>query len=126
MPSLREGQHSVHSVLRRKALHAQGHAETKPFRAKHRLVKDTCRSRFDVLWLCGSGYNITFPFLGKEIKFMEADGPHLYHNVVHPDYPGLFFVGLVQPLGAIVPLCEVQSKWIAEMLEVIQFWTGKD
>ena len=35
---------------------------------------------------------------------------------MHPDWPNLFFVALVQPLGAIMPLAEVQSKWIARLL----------
>ena len=64
------------------------------------------------------GYNITFPFLGEEVKVVEADGTRLYRNVVHPDHPGLFFVGLLQPIGAMIPLCEVQSRWIGDLLQV--------
>ena len=41
----------------------------------------------------------------------------LYRRVVHPDLHGLYFVGLVQPLGAIMPLAEAQSEWIADLLE---------
>jgi hypothetical protein len=41
----------------------------------------------------------------------------LYHRVVDPSHPGLYFVGLVQPLGAIMPLAEAQSHWIADLLE---------
>jgi dimethylaniline monooxygenase (N-oxide forming) len=41
----------------------------------------------------------------------------LYRRVVHPDWPGLYFIGLVQPLGAIMPIAELQSEWIADVLE---------
>jgi hypothetical protein len=41
----------------------------------------------------------------------------LYHRVVAPDRPGLYFIGLVQPLGAIMPLAEAQSHWVADLLE---------
>ena len=37
--------------------------------------------------------------------------------MVHPELPGLYFIGLVQPLGAIMPIAEAQSEWIADMLE---------
>ena len=35
----------------------------------------------------------------------------------HPDHPGLYFIGLVQPLGAIMPLAEAQAEWVADLLE---------
>jgi dimethylaniline monooxygenase (N-oxide forming) len=41
----------------------------------------------------------------------------LYRRVVHPEQPGLYFVGLVQPLGAIMPIAERQSEWIADLFE---------
>jgi dimethylaniline monooxygenase (N-oxide forming) len=40
----------------------------------------------------------------------------LYKKVVHPDFENLFFLALIQPLGAIMPLAEAQSKWIAKIL----------
>jgi hypothetical protein len=64
-----------------------------------------------------TGYRISFPFLRPEL--IEADGNRipLYRKVVPPDLPGLYFIGLVQPLGAIMPLAELQSKWVADLLE---------
>ena len=41
----------------------------------------------------------------------------LFKRVVSPDLPGLFFIGLLQPLGAIMPLAEAQSEWVADLLE---------
>jgi dimethylaniline monooxygenase (N-oxide forming) len=40
----------------------------------------------------------------------------LYRRVVHPERQGLYFVGLVQPLGAIMPIAEEQSKWVADLV----------
>ena len=37
--------------------------------------------------------------------------------MVSPEHPGLYFIGLLQPLGAIMPLAEAQSEWIADVLE---------
>ncbi len=37
--------------------------------------------------------------------------------MVSPEHPGLYFIGLLQPLGAIMPIAEAQSEWIADVLE---------
>ena len=37
--------------------------------------------------------------------------------VVHPEHAGLYFIGLVQPWGAIMPLAEEQARWVADLLE---------
>jgi hypothetical protein len=36
--------------------------------------------------------------------------------VVPPDLDGLFFIALLQPLGAMMPLAEAQSEWVADLL----------
>ena len=41
----------------------------------------------------------------------------LYRRVVPPEQVGLYFIGLIQPLGAIMPLAELQSEWVADMIE---------
>ncbi len=68
-----------------------------------------------IVWC--TGYRITFPFLDAEL--LATDGNHvpLFRRVVHPGRPGLYFIGLVQPLGAIMPIAELQSEWIADVLE---------
>ena len=65
-----------------------------------------------------TGYKITFPFLAPpEVIDTAHNRVPLYRRVVHPDRPGLYFIGLVQPLGAIMPIAEAQSEWIADVLE---------
>ncbi|HET9719806.1 MAG TPA: NAD(P)/FAD-dependent oxidoreductase, partial [Solirubrobacteraceae bacterium] len=40
----------------------------------------------------------------------------LFRRVFHPDIPNVFFIGLLQPLGAIMPLAEAQGRWVAAYL----------
>ena len=35
---------------------------------------------------------------------------------MHPDIPNVFFIGLLQPLGAIMPLAEAQGAWVGDYL----------
>lgn len=64
-----------------------------------------------------TGYKITFPFLSEGIVDPDHNVVQMYRKVVHPDVDGLYFIGLVQPLGAIMPLAEAQSEWVADLLE---------
>ena len=69
----------------------------------------------DVVVYC-TGYKITFPFFDE--TFISAPDNHveLFRRVFHPEIPGLYFIGLLQPLGAIMPLAEAQSAWIGDHL----------
>jgi hypothetical protein len=69
----------------------------------------------DVVVYC-TGYKITFPFFDDD--FLAAPDNHieLFRRVFHPDIDGLYFIGLLQPLGAIMPLAEAQSAWIGDYL----------
>ncbi len=70
----------------------------------------------DVIVYC-TGYKITFPFLDTTVIDAVDNQIELFHRVVDPDNPGLYFIGLVQPLGAIMPLAEAQSEWVADLLD---------
>ena len=69
----------------------------------------------DVVIYC-TGYKITFPFFDPGFFAAPDNQVRLYLRVVDPDHDGLFFVGLVQPLGAIMPLAELQAQWIADLI----------
>jgi dimethylaniline monooxygenase (N-oxide forming) len=77
---------------------------------------DGARERVDVIVYC-TGYRITFPFLDE--SFVSAPDNHieLFRRVFHPAYPDLAFVGLLQPLGATMPLAEAQGQWLAAYLK---------
>ncbi|MBS2019487.1 MAG: NAD(P)-binding domain-containing protein [Deltaproteobacteria bacterium] len=67
-----------------------------------------------IVW--ATGYRVTFPFFEEDfVKARDNDLP-LFFRVFHPDHPQLAFVGLLQPLGAIMPLAEAQSKWLAQYI----------
>jgi dimethylaniline monooxygenase (N-oxide forming) len=89
----------------------------KEFKGKTVVFEDGTEQDFDMI-VYATGYKVTFPFL-KETSFdiSETNDFRLYKKVIHPDYQGLYFLALIQPLGAIMPLAEVQSKWIAKILK---------
>jgi hypothetical protein len=77
--------------------------------------EDGTEDTFD--WIIyATGYKITFPFFRPSLLEVRNNEIGLYHKVVHPDHQNLFFVGLVQPLGAVMPLAELQGKWITALL----------
>lgn len=64
--------------------------------------------------LCATGYEVWHPFLPE--LALDMSGPPLYRRMVHPDHPGIFFVGLVDPNGGLLPLLEGQCEWVADVL----------
>jgi len=69
----------------------------------------------DVVVYC-TGYRITFPFFDEGLLAAPGNRIELFRRVFAPGNPSLAFVGLLQPLGAIMPLAEAQGEWIAEYL----------
>ena len=63
-----------------------------------------------------TGYKVSFPFFDPEFLSAPGNDLPLYRRTFHPEIDGVYFLGLLQPLGAIMPLAEQQSKWIAELL----------
>jgi hypothetical protein len=77
---------------------------------------DGSTEQVDVVIYC-TGYKISFPFLRESLISPHGGEIPLYHRVVPPGLPGLYFIGLVQPIGAIMPTAEIQSQWVADLLE---------
>jgi dimethylaniline monooxygenase (N-oxide forming) len=69
----------------------------------------------DVL-IYATGYDPSFPFLPPDLVEAADRGGRLYRRIVHPGAPGLYFAGLVQPVGPTIPLVEIQGRWIARVL----------
>jgi dimethylaniline monooxygenase (N-oxide forming) len=87
------------------------------FEGKTVHFEDGSMQDFDMI-VYATGYKVTFPFL-KHIESFdveESNDINLYKKVVHPKYENLYFIGLMQPLGAIMPLSEVQSRWVAKLI----------
>jgi hypothetical protein len=76
---------------------------------------DGSQEDIDVIVWC-TGYKITFPFF--EEGFISAPGNDiaLWKRMIDPRFSNLFFVGLVQPLCAMMPIAEEQSKLVGQYL----------
>ncbi|MDZ5660226.1 NAD(P)-binding domain-containing protein [Nocardioides sp. S-58] len=67
-----------------------------------------------IVW--ATGYRVSFPFLDPDLVSAPGNELPLWKRTVHPDLPGLYFLGLLQAIGAVMPLAEAQSAWIADTL----------
>lgn len=76
---------------------------------------DGSEEAVDIIVYC-TGYKVTFPFFDPGFIAAPDNDLPLYRRVFKPEIPNVFFVGLLQPLGAIMPLAEAQSHWIADYL----------
>ena len=69
----------------------------------------------DVIVWC-TGYKVTFPFFDEQFISAPDNDLPLFRRVVKPGIDNLFFIALLQPLGATMPLAEAQGRWIAAYL----------
>jgi cation diffusion facilitator CzcD-associated flavoprotein CzcO len=113
----------AHPTISAELLDRIGHGRVTPKPNVERLMGDRVRfvdgteEAIDRI-VYATGYRITFPFLDPGLIGGGDDNRvALYRRVVPPDLRGLYFIGLLQPLGAIMPLAEAQSEWIADVLE---------
>ena len=77
---------------------------------------DGSTEQIDTIVYC-TGYKISFPFFPEDMISAPDNRIPLYRRVVDPEHRGLYFIGLIQPLGAIMPIAELQSEWVADILE---------
>jgi cation diffusion facilitator CzcD-associated flavoprotein CzcO len=76
---------------------------------------DGSEEEIDLVVYC-TGYKVTFPFLEEDLLSADDNRLPLYRHVVAPERPGLYFIGFIQPLGAIMPIAEAQSEWVADLI----------
>jgi dimethylaniline monooxygenase (N-oxide forming) len=83
-----------------------------------RMVRfaDGSEEDVDLVVYC-TGYRISFPFFDEGFISAPDNQIPLYRRVVDLEHDGLYFIGLLQPLGAIMPLAEAQAEWVADLLE---------
>lgn len=79
------------------------------------VFTDGTSEKADLVIYC-TGYRITFPFFDSEVISTQDNQVNLYHRVASIDHSGLYFIGLIQPLGAIMPLAEAQSDWVTDLI----------
>jgi dimethylaniline monooxygenase (N-oxide forming) len=76
---------------------------------------DGSEEEIDLVVYC-TGYKISFPFFDPGLVSAKDNRLPLYRRVVSVEHPGLYFIGFIQPLGAIMPLAEAQAEWVADLL----------
>jgi dimethylaniline monooxygenase (N-oxide forming) len=69
----------------------------------------------DVVVYC-TGYKVTFPFFDPGFVSAPDNDLPLFRRVFHPDVSRLYFIALLQPLGATMPIAEAQSEWVCDHL----------
>lgn len=75
---------------------------------------DGTEEDIDVIVWC-TGYNVKFPFLDESLVAAKDNHIPLFQRMMKPGLPGLYFAGLLQPLGAVMPLSEAQGKLLAQL-----------
>ncbi|KAI6190474.1 hypothetical protein M3Y97_00122000 [Aphelenchoides bicaudatus] len=79
------------------------------------VCKNGKRFETDVLIYC-TGYTFGFPYLKPAsllpVREHEVD---LYKFVFPPDMDSLAIIGLIQPIGSVAPISEIQGRWAASV-----------
>ncbi|MFC7818128.1 flavin-containing monooxygenase [Streptomyces sp. NPDC057367] len=86
------------------------------FEADRVVFTDGTSAAADAVVYC-TGFHMTWPFLPAGCPVAADGSVELYRRVVPADRPGLFFVGLVRPVGAITRLVEAQARWVAQIID---------
>lgn len=111
----------AHPTISGRILDRLGHGAITPKPVITRLAGDRVELadgtavEADVIVWC-TGYRVTFPFFDESFVSARGNDLPLFFRVFHPKHTQLAFIGLLQPLGAIMPLAEAQGKWLAKHL----------
>ncbi|XP_064475964.1 flavin-containing monooxygenase 5-like [Ornithodoros turicata] len=65
--------------------------------------------------ILATGYKVYFPFLRDQVLPVQENRVDAYRLVFPPDLPGLALIGLAQPIGALLPVSEIQSRWASRV-----------
>jgi len=110
-----------HATLSQELLPYIGHGwirvkpDVQELRGDRVVFVDGTEEALDAI-IYATGYRTTFPFLPPHVFEPDKDVRTLYRRIVSLEHSGLFFAGLVQPIGPTIPLVEIQGKWIAGVL----------
>ena len=111
----------AHPTVSGRILDRLAHGAIKPKPNIERLEGETVHftdgtsAHADLVVYC-TGYKITFPFFDEGFVSAKDNTLRLFKFMFHPNVAGLYFLGLIQPLGAIMPIAERQSQLIARHL----------
>lgn len=112
---------ATHPTVNSELLYFLRHGDIHPrpdverFEGKRVHFTDGTVGEYDAVIAC-TGFVLSHPFLDPEVADFSAGPVRLYLKMIHPRYDNLHFIGLVQPLGCIWPLAELQSRILARRL----------
>ncbi|NWR64954.1 FMO1 monooxygenase, partial [Bucorvus abyssinicus] len=72
----------------------------------------------DIIVFC-TGYDFSFPFLPEAVVKVENKHASLYEHVfpIHLQRPTLAILGLIKPVGAVMPVSEMQARWVTRVFK---------
>lgn len=114
----------THATVNSELLYFIKHGKIKPkvniqsFKNNQVVFEDGAQEKFDTI-IYATGYKITFPFFETKVIDYENNPVELYNYCFHPQIHNLMFVGLLQPLGCIWPLADLQAQ------QIVHFLNGK-
>jgi hypothetical protein len=107
-----------HPVVNSELLYFVRHGRISPrrdvarFEGRTVLFADGRSEDYDVVIAC-TGFKISFPFLDRSLLDFASGPVPLYLRTFHPRFPNLYFVGLIQPIGCVWPLADLQGQLVA-------------
>jgi thioredoxin reductase len=122
LPKPDHGILEAHPTVSDDILSRIGHGEITPKPNITRLTErsvvfvDGSEEPADIVVYC-TGYKVSFPFFDPGFISAPDNDLPLFRRVFHPDVEGVYFIALLQPLGATMPLAEAQSEWVCEHLQ---------
>ena len=112
---------SAHPTVSSDLLDRVGHGDITMKPNIDRLDGDTVHfvdgtsAHVDVL-VYATGYRITLPFFDSDLYDPAGNTMPLYQRVLTPALAHLYFIGFVQTVGSNIPLMEMQSDWVGDLI----------
>ncbi|XP_067878277.1 flavin-containing monooxygenase 5-like [Heterodontus francisci] len=93
-------------------------SNVKQFTETSAVFEDGSVEDIDVV-VFATGYTFSYPFLDESILAVNKNHVSLYKYVFppHMEQPTLAIIGLIQPLGAIMPISELQARWATRVFK---------
>ncbi|XP_031198222.1 dimethylaniline monooxygenase [N-oxide-forming] 5-like [Mastomys coucha] len=87
----------------------------KAFTSTSAIFEDGTEENIDVV-IFATGYTLSFPFLSDDSGILDSQYS-MFKYVFPPELekPTLAFIGILQPMGAIIPTSEIQSRWVTHV-----------
>lgn len=118
-PSSRYSQRhgTISQELHARLIHGdvQALGDIRRLQGRELVFEDGSVESADVIIQC-TGYNIRFPFFDPAFISAPDNDIALWQRIFDPRFDSLMFIGLVQPICAMMPIAELQSNFIADYL----------